>query len=211
MSIKLSVLVPTVPSRIDFFYPRIIKELLRQTEDRNDVEILGLFDNKKRSIGAKRQSMLDIINGEYVVFIDDDDRISDSYIATIMDAIYQNPDTDCIVFDCIYCPVDNGSREKLCKYGVEFEYGDINGGDEWRGKPAHTMVYKTSIAKQEKYSDMNHGEDIDWVKRACSRIKQQTRIDKVLYYYDSRYLTTSESVGLSDNVINKNIKKLLEK
>lgn len=206
--IRLSVLVPTVPSRLSFFYPRIMNQLLEQSKNYPGVEIIGLFDNKKRSVGEKRQDLLNLAKGKYLVFIDDDDRISDDYISSIITAMNMYPDTDCIVFDCICC-IENSSLKKLCKYGIEFEYGDINNGTEWRGKPAHTMVYKSSIAKAHLYNSVNFGEDIDWVVRACKDIKHQTRIDKVLYYYDCQEKTTSETRGLPDSVITENIEKLL--
>ena len=205
---KLSILVPTVPSRIDFFYPRIMKELLKQIKPYSDIELISLFDNKKRSIGKKRQEMMNLAQGEYLVFIDDDDRISDDYVSQIMTALYNNKDTDCVVFDVI-CKI-NDQKEKSCKYGIEFEYGDIN-QSEWRGKPAHIMVYKSAIAKKHIWSDMRWAEDMDWVKRACLDIKIQARIDKVLYFYDAEYTTTSETAKLSDDVIEKNIKLLIER
>ena len=203
MTIKLTILVPTVPSRISTYYPRLMKQLLDQTKGYDTIELISFFDNKKRSIGKKRDEMLKLVQGEYVVFIDDDDRISDDYILEIMTVLHHNPDVDCVVFNCI-CSVDKGPG-KLCKYGVEFEYGDILGGLEWRGKPAHTMVYKSSIAKAHSFSDMKFAEDTDWVKRACLDIKNQIRIDKVLYYYDAEYTTTSETAGLPDCVIEKNV------
>jgi glycosyltransferase involved in cell wall biosynthesis len=206
--IKLSILVPTVPSRIELFYVKLMKELLRQIEPyKNEIELISLFDNKKRSIGKKRQEMINLSQGEYIVFIDDDDRISDDYINQIMTKLSENPNTDCVVFDSI-CRV-NGEIDKLCKYGIEFEYGDINDGLEWRGKPAHTMVYATNIVKTHQYTDMGHGEDYDWVKRAYLDISNQSRIDKVLYYYDAEYTTLSETAGLSDEIILENVNKKL--
>lgn len=199
---KLTILIPTVPSRLTFFYPKIMNELLRQTEGYDNIELIALFDNKKRTIGAKRQSMLDLVQGEYVAFIDDDDRIAPNYIQEIMDTLTNNPESDCIVFN-VLCTV-NGGTPMLCKYGIEFKNGEIPNG-EWRGQPAHIMVYKTSIAKKHKYKDMGSGEDCDWVRRACLDIKCQIRIDKVLYYYDAEYETTSETVGLSDETIKHNI------
>lgn len=55
--ILLTILVPTVPSRIDYFYPKIMKELLKQSKKYNNIEILSFFDNKKRTIGKKRDEM----------------------------------------------------------------------------------------------------------------------------------------------------------
>ena len=92
-----------------------MKEILRQIEPyKNEIELISLFDNKKRSIGKKRQEMINIAQGEYIVFIDDDDRISEDYISQIMSKLYENPTTDCVVFDSI-CRV-NGGINKLCKY-----------------------------------------------------------------------------------------------
>ena len=71
------------------------------------------------------------------------------------------------------------------------------------------MIWKSSIAKKHNYSDKQNYEDTDWVKRAYLDIKTQHRIDKVLYYYDANYATTSETANLPDNVIMKNIDILL--
>jgi glycosyltransferase involved in cell wall biosynthesis len=208
-SIKLSILVPTVPSRIELFYPKLIKNLVNQIKNYKDIELISFFDNKKRTIGKKRSEMLNLAQGEYVVFIDDDDRIADDYISSIMEALYTNPNTDCVVFDTICCV--NGGNKKLCKYGIEFEYGDILNGTEWRGKPSHTMVYKSSIAKKHIFKDLQNGEDYDWVKRAHLDISIQTRINKVLYYYDAEYNTTSETANLSNDIIEYNIGLKLKK
>ena len=214
--ILLTILVPSIPSRIDYFYPRIMKQLLDQTKKYDNIELISVFDNKKRTIGKKRDDMLNLAQGKYVTFVDDDDRLSDDYIDEIMNAIVVSTtttniditnDVDCIVYNTICC-VNNGSIKKLCKYGIEFTLGNINGGLEWRGKPAHTMVWKSSIAKKHRFSDMGWGEDFDWVNRAYLDIKTQHRIDKVLYYYDANYATTSETGSLTQEVIYDNINKL---
>jgi glycosyltransferase involved in cell wall biosynthesis len=171
-----------------------MNDLHAQVGDRKNVEILGVYDNKRRTLGEKRQAMVQMAIGDYVVFIDDDDRVAPTYVNDIMDAIDKNPDCDCVVFDCI-CTV-NG-KETYCKYGVEFQYTNHappNG--KWFGKPAHTMVYKASIAKRHNYANVTFGEDIDWVKRACKDIRpaHQVRINKVLYYYDYNK-QTSETRG----------------
>ena len=111
--------------------------------------------------------------------------------------------------------VANSEKEEYAVIGIDqpasnsyWKIGDINNGKEWRGKPAHTMIWKSSIAKKHTYSDKQNGEDVDWVKRAYLDIKTQHRIDKVLYYYDANYNTTSETANLSDDVIMKNIEIL---
>jgi len=151
--------------------------------------------------------LINLAKGEYLVFIDDDDdRIADDYIESILKALRENPGCDCVVFECI-CRVENGP-ETYCRYGIEYEYTTV--GQDWYGKPAHTMVYKSSIAKKHRYSHKSWGEDVEWVKRACVDIKAQVRIDKVLYFYDCKSETTSETRGLSDAHIKMHMQKFLE-
>ncbi len=56
---KLSILVPSVMSRRNTFLPRILEQLNTQYEnlseqDKNEVEILTLIENKKIMLGDKR-------------------------------------------------------------------------------------------------------------------------------------------------------------
>lgn len=184
--IKLSVLVSTIPRRLTTFYPHIMSKFLFQIGNRYDIELLGFFDNKKRTVGQKRNELLRMAQGEYLTFIDDDDDVADDYIQAVMTTLYDNPTADCIVYDCITSINNDPQQETYSKYSIKYEYTqwrDENGKLQWRGKPAHTMVYKSDIAKKHIYKDANYGEDVDWVVRACQDIKNEIRIDKVLYYY----------------------------
>lgn len=183
---KFSILVSTIPRRINTYFPILINKLLYQIGDRSDVEVLGFFDNKKRSVGSKRNELLKLAQGEYLTFIDDDDDIPDDYIASIMACLQDNPMADCVVFDCITTINDDPTQETYSQYSIRYDYvqwRDGNGKLQWRGKPAHTMVWKSEIAKKYSYVNVNYGEDVDWVKRACTEIKNEIRIDKTLYLY----------------------------
>ncbi len=203
--IKLSILVPTVPSRIDNFFPRIITHLNNQVGERKDVEILGLFDNKRKTTGSKRQDLLNISRGEYVVFVDDDDRISDDYVSKIMEAIETNPGVDVINFQAKISI--NGGVARRCKFSTKYTYTHLPNG-EMLGKTSHIMVWRAAIAKKHAFADMVHGEDVNWVDRAINDVTTEYCIDSVLYYYDANYSTTSETVGLSPEVIATNIARL---
>lgn len=208
-NIKLSILVPTVPNRLEFFYPRIMTELLRQNEKWNkQVEILALFDNKIRTIGEKRQQMIDIAKGEYMVFVDDDDRVTKDYIDQIMNALINNPDCDLVVFDQM-CVVDKAACY-FVKLDKEYEENFDKDGILYR-VPNHIMVYKSDIIRKHKFNNLNIGEDIDWAKRAVKDVKKQVRIPKPLYFYEANYNTTSETNNIPDEIIKKNIKLLMEK
>ncbi len=188
MMIKLSILVPTIPSRLSKFFTPLINDLLLQISDNSDIEIVGLFDNKKRSVGQKRNELLRMSQGEYLVFIDDDDGIAPDYISSIMNALQENPTADCVVYDCITTIDGDPNKRIYSKYSINYEYSKSR--TQWRGKPAHTMVYRSEIAKKYLYKDTNFGEDIDWVIRACKEIKNEIRIDRVLYFYNFNSATT---------------------
>jgi len=178
--IKLSILILTIPSRLTTYFPKIIIDIQNQISKRNDVEIIGLYDNKKRTVGQKRNELLRLAQGEYLTFIDDDDRIAPDYIDSIMNTLYTVPDIDCLCFGCE--TTVNGGDKHFSKYSIHFSYGRTR--DQWRGKPAHTMVWKSSIAKKYTYDNKNYGEDTSWVMRAHKDIKNEVQINKILYYYD---------------------------
>lgn len=184
--INLSILIPSVPSRRKTCLQNILDSIEQQIEQekRTDVEVICLYDNKKRTIGEKRNNLIDLAKGKYLVFLDDDDRVSDMYIKLVMEAIIQYPQADCIVYDCMF--TKNGEQNMLCKYGIEldYNYAKPEQGIIWTGKPAHTMVYRSQIAKSHKYPNMQFGEDIAWVKLACRDIVHQVRIHEILYFYD---------------------------
>lgn len=182
MPIKLSILVLSVPNRVNSFFPKLMLDLQEQTKDRKDVEILGLYDNKISTVGEKRQNLLNIAKGDYIVFIDDDDRIAPDYVKEIMNVLTKNPQVDCVVFD-VMCTLNN-KKQIIRKYGVELDYWISDDEKNSSGKPSHIMVYKKSIAERHKFPFINRGEDVEWTKRVCKHVKKQIRINKVLYYYD---------------------------
>jgi len=203
---KLSILISTIPRRLNTYYPALMNKLLAQIGDRSDIELIAFFDNKKRSVGHKRNELLRMAQGEYLTFIDDDDDIANDYVQSIMDTLYAHPEADCVVFDCITTINGDTNNQTYSKYSIAYDYHQVPAVSpnplnpmmriayQWRGKPAHTMVYKASIAKSHTYINQNYGEDVDWVKRACQGIQNEIRIDKVLYFYNFNS-TVSETRG----------------
>lgn len=184
--IKLSVLVCTLPSRtkcLDY----IIKELDRQAQGK-PVEILYLGDNGIMDIGKKRNHLVRLAQGKYITQVDDDDRISDDYISQILNAIGDET-TDSVVFD-VQIKIDK-QEPKLVRYGKDFpnettDYGYIRMSN-------HLMCVKRSLALEYPFPETGRGEDTKWAEKICPNIKSETRIDKVLYYYDA-VTATSESI-----------------
>lgn len=182
---KLSILIPTLPSRFAFF-ARLWAILEPQLTD--EVEVLWLGDAHNRPLGAKRNELLQMAQSDYVVFCDDDDLIEPHYVSSILEATKEGSDVIC--FDQTVS-IDGGPR-KLCKYGLEYEYVDTP--ELWTGKPAHTQPYKTAIAQQCHFPLTNWGEDFGFVSQAWPLCKTQTRINDVLYHYQMNH-ATSETRG----------------
>ncbi|RXZ80812.1 glycosyltransferase family 2 protein [Paenibacillaceae bacterium] len=177
-AIKLSLLIPSLPERAEH-----LESLYWQLEPQIDgepVELLIMTDNRKRTIGAKRNALVEQAQGAYVAFVDDDDRVSPHYVRSLLTAIEQNPETDCIVFDVQVHM--NGSPLKLCKYGLEYEYG-MDDHFFYR-KPNHLMCHARRNALKHKFIDTSYGEDDEWARRLSVDITSQSRVHDTLYHYD---------------------------
>ncbi|PEE75266.1 hypothetical protein COM81_18945 [Priestia megaterium] len=178
MEIKLSVLIPSTPDRLTHL-ARMISELDRQSAQL-PVEILVMIDNKKRTTGSKRNILIEQAQGEYISFVDDDDRIEPDYVQTLVETIDQNPIADCITFDVEINL--SGLEKKITKYDVNYLHSQDD--QYYYRKPNHIMCYARRIAVQEKFLNISYGEDDEWAARASTLIKNQIKIQRVLYYYD---------------------------
>lgn len=173
----LSILICSLTERNNNFLSSLLSQLQPQIENK-PVEILILSDNAKRPVGTKRNDLLKLSSGKYVSFIDDDDRISDTYVDDILnEIILWLPDV--VVFDAEI--TFNGSNPKLVKYGREFEYCEKP--ESYYRHPNHLMVHKKENIT-EFFKDIKTGEDDEWASRMLPKIVTQSRINKILYFYD---------------------------
>ena len=188
--VALSILVCGVHTRYDTFLPKIQKQLFDQLnnlseEDQESVEILILTDNKKMMLGHKRNKMVELAQGKYITFVDDDDRIADDYIKTILDATAH--DTDCIVFQAEVSL--NGEPPKICYYSKGVQR-DFNTASAYHRIPNHICCVKKSVSLKSSFPNILYGEDSGYGKVLLPNLKTEHKIDKVLYYYDYNADTT---------------------
>jgi len=184
---KLSVLVCTVTSRVNTYLPRIILELQRQIDlvSTKDIEILYLGDNKSRSIGSKRNDLLNIAKGDYICFVDDDDLVTDNFISTIFPEL--DGLTDIICYGVAISL--NGQSLKPVYYSKDFKE-DSDHPDHYKRIPNHLMVTKRELAVKIGYKDLYWGEDVDYSKRLLPNIKTQKILNSFLYHYIANINTT---------------------
>ncbi|TCP70627.1 glycosyltransferase [Baia soyae] len=204
MDIELSILIPSIPERASCL-SRVVNELQRQSE-RFPVEILALVDNKKRSIGAKRNDLIQQAKGDFVVFVDDDDRVATDYVDSLMSAIRQTPDVDCITFDVQVSL--GGIVKKICKYDVVYDNKHkLEDEQYYYRNPNHIMCFSKKLASQYLYLDISFGEDTDWAVQVRDQVRKQKKIPKILYYYDYMFKREGRQRNMENHIMLQTLKQ----
>lgn len=197
---KLSVLIPTTPDRTPFVVRlagqfreqlgqpvRVDKEgdprgLYRDIYRNGEVEILYLTDNKENSIGYKRNMLLGLADGEYIEFIDSDDRIGEKHFEHAFVGISKGVDA-CGLTGII---TEDGQNPKKFVHSMRYDSWYEKDGVYYRGIN-HLNVCRASIAKQMKFPETNHGEDRSYSDQLMASGLIKTEYwdeNETIYLYD---------------------------
>ena len=132
--------------------------------------------------GAKRNKLINLAQGKYVVFIDDDDTISKDYISQIMNALQSEPDA--VGFKGWI--TTNGRDKREWKISKDFPYETQ--GRTYLRYNNHLSPMKKEIALQVPYPDLTYGEDYQFATalKESGLIKTEVFIDRHLYNYNYR-------------------------
>lgn len=201
-NILLSILICTVVGREDKFkklYTHLYDQCLQVFADsRIKVEIISEKDNKEISVGAKRQKLLNRAKGEYVVFVDDDDWVSDTYVSKIAKALVHG--TDCVGF-LIDCEFDERGKKRSASAISSLKYkqwGEDVDGFKYVRSIYHKTPVKREIALQVGFQDMRFGEDHPYSMGVTALCETETFIPEVLYYYRYKQENHNEKYGIRD-------------
>jgi hypothetical protein len=180
----LSILTPSVPSRINTSLAKLIKKIEKQIFDNNlekKVEHLILIDNKIRTVGRKRDNLIQSAVGQFVAFVDDDDDISDDYIKELTDAIKNNPQVDVITFKQ-NCFIEDNPKG-VAVFGLNNENEQYAPNIEFKRKPYHICAWNRRIAQKYRVPSNNICEDVGWCSQLWEEAKTEFFIDKALHAY----------------------------
>jgi len=150
------------------------------------VEWLALCDNRARSIGAKRQALVDIARGKYIAFVDDDDDVSDDYVERLLAAAETNADVITFRQRAIY----NGLESEV-HFGINNQDGPFTPGGITLRAPWHVCAWKREAVAGCLFGESNYAEDLVWCQQARKRIRTAHHIDAVLHTYRHDAATTA--------------------
>lgn len=184
---RLSILIPTLEERL-ISLQQLTDQLgvqIHAAKKDKEVEILINSDNRVKKIGTKRNELLNQATGDYIVFIDDDDRVPTYYIEEIFKAIKENP--DCVGIKGVLIYDNNPSKMESFEHHLGNPYTTITrGGHKVHLRyPNHLNPIKKEKIEGIYFQEINFGEDAKWATeiRDQGRLSSTYNIDKDMYYY----------------------------
>lgn len=180
MALKLSILIPTVPER-EKMLSELLSDLNRQVAaEKAEESVEFIVHRGPGSVGVKRNRLLDEALGEYVVFIDDDDQVSEDYLFQVLHGIEAG--CDMVGFRALMS-VSGGSPRQVI-YSCQND-SQVQVGSTYFRLPCHLTPIRRSLLSGVRFSEKNLGEDSDFSSTLYreKRIRKEFFVDKVLYHY----------------------------
>ena len=172
--IKLSILIATMPVRS----AKLAN--LRQVLDRqltSEVEVITDI-SMNYNIGTKRNKLLGLASGKYVVFCDDDDLLSSDYVEKILEAC--KSECDCVGISGVI--TTNGKAEMPWHISKDYQGWFERKGVYYR-TPNHISPVKRELALAAGFPEISFAEDYEYSMRLLPLLKSEIKIPGILYYY----------------------------
>jgi glycosyltransferase involved in cell wall biosynthesis len=186
----LSILIPSIPERADKLAALLARLKPQVDRFKGEVEVLALVDLRTMELGEKRNRLMEIAHGTYLINLDDDDRLVDDALDVLMPLVREEAHTsyaDVIAYDqrC-YLELRDGSAEFTVRTSMAFdnEMPEVVDG-KWkdiRRKPWHWCCWRTSFALNYEFKG-RVDEDAQWLTKAWPNVTLQRKLDKVLHEY----------------------------
>jgi glycosyltransferase involved in cell wall biosynthesis len=187
---RLSILIPTLVAR-----RRSLDELLAILEPQahEGVEVLVSADSGQMSIGQKRNGLLRQARGDFVAFVDDDDRVPGDYADRLLRALESEPDCASLTGRIVFA--DGYSRPFVHSLRYDRWIDDHRRKIYYR-PPNHLNAIRRGLALRVGFPPISFGEDRYFSMGMVRLLRREAWVDGVLYEYRCRQ-TFEETHGPS--------------
>lgn len=194
----LTIMIPTTIDR-DEMYEKLVAELVNQMAElrlelNKDIEIVSIRDNKEISVGLKRQRLLEMAKGIWVVGFDSDDFPHPDYIHDIWNVLYTKPNIDHVGF-LEDCTIDGEKSLSIFSIRHKQWAENMDGYDHVRCANPKSVIRRTK-ALQVGYQDLRFGEDRIFSEAVTPLLDSEIFIDKPLYNYIHVSTSFNERYGV---------------
>ena len=165
---KLSVLIPTVSPR-ESLLSRLLWSITSQT---GDFEIV-VHGGDTIPMGDKLNRMFTVAQGEYVVCVDDDDMLADSYMEQVLPRL---EDVDFLGYRILVL------RDGAFWMEVEHRGGVTGWGSKVRGVGPKCPI-RRELALQVPFGNA-YTDDVTWSSQVGRLVRAAGFVDRPLYIYD---------------------------
>jgi glycosyltransferase involved in cell wall biosynthesis len=151
----------------------------------HSVEWLSFVDPRGcRTIGEKRDDLVQLARGQFVAFVDDDDLVQPTYVASLVQAISvivaDSEPVDVVTFrqEAIIERHRSEVRFNLRAGNEAFNPGGVTQRAAW-----HVCAWRSSLAKRFHFEASNYGEDWSWVRHLNLDARGEIHIPEILHTY----------------------------
>jgi hypothetical protein len=179
---KWSILVATLARRADKLN-LMLSDLGPQIEAADgQVEIIAYRNHGERTLGHIRQVLVEAADGEYLSFVDDDDRVPPYYVSEVLPLL---DGVDYIGFR-MQAYLD-GVPYKPTFHSLRYEGWSADDNGFYRDT-SHLNPVRTVLARQCDFRRTDPPEDVAWADQLRDLAITEHYIDRVMYhYYSSAY------------------------
>jgi hypothetical protein len=176
---KWSILIATLARREDKLN-LLLSDLGPQID--GQVEIVAYRNHGEHPLGHIRQSLVEAAEGEYISFVDDDDRVPEYYVSEMLPLLdgvdYIGFRMQAYLNDVPYKPTFHSLRYQGWSEDADGFYRDTS----------HLNPVRTALARQCDFRRTDPPEDVAWADQMRALAITEHYIDRVMYhYYSSSY------------------------
>ncbi len=178
----LTILIATLGQRRDLF-GRLLFGLMPQVEAAGGrVKVIAYWDNGENDLASKRQALVEACRTDYLCFVDDDDTVTDDYVASVLDALATRPD-----FVGLWMNVHkDGADHRLAELSLKHDHW-FDGPTHYCRDITHENPMRADIARSVDFRDkeIDEPEDSPWAAKLRAKLAgaREVMIDRVLYHY----------------------------